>query len=267
MKNDARMGAPTSARVTEAQMIRTGKPETASPAVEGPIKDKREKQTLPTPTPRAEKGPGTGRRKDRNMHSKNNTKTKFSTYVYVHTRLIHSSRIDEVPEHVVWILPTLPAGEPTVRVVVVRLIAHRFVPVIIPISTDILTAITRRIAIIISRLRSRRRRSGRGRLRRRGLRSHGTQVTRHGASKARAQTASLHQPRQRGAIPRGLLKPSQIHGRGKSNTGNPLRERTPGAEQPKATQAKGRRRTSCGERWGNGRGRWSGYWALLGYPD
>ena len=134
VKNDARMGAPASARMTEAQMIRTGKPETASPAVEGPTKDKREKQTLPTPTPRAEKGQGTGRRKDRNMHSKNNTKTKFSTYVYVHTRLIHSSRIDEVPEHVVWILPTLPAGEPTVRVVVVRLIAHRFVPVIIPIS-------------------------------------------------------------------------------------------------------------------------------------
>ena len=119
MKNDARMGAPASARVTEAQMIRTGKPETASPAVEGPTKDKLDNQTLPTPTPRAEKGPGTGRRKDRNMHSKNNTKTKFSTYVYVHTRLIHSSRIDEVPEHVVWILPTLPAGEPAVRVVVV----------------------------------------------------------------------------------------------------------------------------------------------------
>ena len=125
VKTDARMGASTPARVAEAQMIRTGKPETASPAVEGPTKDKPDNRAPPTPTPRAEKGPGTGRRKDRNMHSKNNTKTKFSTYVYVHTRLIHSSRIDEVPEHVAWILPTLPAGEPTVRVVVVGLIAHR----------------------------------------------------------------------------------------------------------------------------------------------
>ena len=215
MKNDARMGAPASARVTEAQMIRTGKPETASPAVEGPTKDKPNYRAPPTPTPRAEKGPGTGRRKDRNMHSKNNTKTKFSTYVYVHTRLIHSSRIDEVPEHVVWILPTLPAREPTVRVVVVRLIAQRFVLVIIPISTDVLTTITWRITIIISRLRFRRRRSGRGRHRRRRLRSHGTQVTRGSTSKARAQTASLHQPRQRETVL--LVKTSSIRDLEKSN--------------------------------------------------
>ena len=47
VKNDARVGAPAPARVTEAQTIRTGKPETASPAVDGPTKDKQVHQTPP----------------------------------------------------------------------------------------------------------------------------------------------------------------------------------------------------------------------------
>ena len=138
MKNDARVGAPTPERVTEAQMTRMGKPETASPAVDGPTKDKQAHQTPPEPTPRAEKGPGTGNQNGRYMHSKNNTTMKFSTYVYVHTRLTHLSRIDEVTEHVVWIIRLLPAREPAIRVIVVRVVGNGLVPVIGPIRSNIL---------------------------------------------------------------------------------------------------------------------------------
>ena len=42
--SDARMGAPTPTRVAGAKMIKTGKPEAASPAAEGPTPEHRLKE-------------------------------------------------------------------------------------------------------------------------------------------------------------------------------------------------------------------------------
>ena len=48
VKSDACMGAPTPAKVSEAQITRTGKPETASPAVKDP-RDPPERATKLSP--------------------------------------------------------------------------------------------------------------------------------------------------------------------------------------------------------------------------